>query len=381
MFDFEQGPIRPPSEAKSLLIRATRNCPWNRCEFCHTYKGQKFTIRSVDEIKQDIQKARDIAEDIRQVSRRLGYGETVTDEVVQFVFGQYPQFGQSHRSMAYWLYFGGTQAFIQDANSLIMKTEDLVAVLAFLREKFPQINRITSYARSKTLAQKTVEELRSLNEVGLSRIHVGMETGYDPLLAYVRKGATAKEHVEAGKRVVESGMSLCEYVMPGLGGRRWSHEHAIETARVLNQIDPDYIRLRTLYVRSDMILYQKVQSSEMRLLDDDDVVREIRLFIDHLDGIHSRLVSDHILNLLEDLAGTFPHDKERFLGIIDRYLALPNEERLIFKVGRRAGLFHCLDDLDDEATRLRVEGAVCRLREHGDGQVEEKLKSIMAGYI
>jgi hypothetical protein len=130
-----------------------------------------------------------------------------------------------------------------------------------------------------------------------------------------------------------------------------------------------------------MILYQKVQSGEMRLLDDDDVVREIRLFIDHLDGIHSRLVSDHILNLLEDLAGTFPHDKERFLGIIDRYLALPNEERLIFKVGRRAGLFHCLDDLDDEATRLRVEEAVCRLREHGDGQVEEKLNSIMASYI
>jgi radical SAM superfamily enzyme YgiQ (UPF0313 family) len=198
MFDFEQGPIRPPSEAKSLLIRATRNCPWNRCEFCHTYKGQKFAIRSVDEIKQDIQKVRDIAEDIRQVSWRLGHGGAITDEVVQFVFGQYPQFGQSHRSMAYWLYFGGTQAFIQDANSLIMKTEDLVGVLAFLREKFPQINRITSYARSKTLAKKTVEELRSLHEAGLSRIHVGMETGYDPLLAYVRMWRQAKGSLSRG---------------------------------------------------------------------------------------------------------------------------------------------------------------------------------------
>lgn len=381
MFDFEQGPIRPPSEAKSLLIRATRNCPWNRCEFCHTYKGQKFTIRSVDEIKQDIQKARDTAEDIRQVSWRLGHGGAVTDEVVQFVFDQYPQFGQSHRSVAYWLYFGGTQAFIQDANSLIMKTDDLVAVLVFLKEKFPHIDRITSYARSKTLAKKTVKEFRSLRDAGLSRIHVGMETGYDPLLAYVRKGVTAKEHVEAGKKVVGSGISLCEYIMPGLGGKRWSQEHAIETARTLNQIDPDYIRLRTLYVRSDMILSQKVQSGEMKLLDDDDVVREIRLFIDCLDGIHSQLVSDHILNLLEDLEGTFPHDKKRLLGIIDRYLALPDEERLIFKVGRRAGLFHCLDDLADETTRLRVEQAVRRLRGDGNAQVEEKIKSMMASYI
>ncbi len=381
MFEFEQGPIRPPSEAKSLLIRATRNCPWNRCEFCHTYKGQKFQIRSVDEIKEDIQKARDIADEIGELSWRKGCGGEVNDEVVRTVFDRYSGYSDSYRSVASWLYFGGTQVFIQDANSLQMKTEDLIAVLSYLREKFPTINRITSYARSKSLARKTVKELKALYNAGLSRIHVGLETGYDPLLTYIRKGVTEKEHVEAGKKVVKSGISLSEYVMPGLGGKKWTREHAIETAKVLNQINPHYIRLRTLYVRSDMALYHKVQSGEMEVLGDDDVVHEIRLFIEHLNGIQSYLASDHILNLLEEVEGQFPHDKDKLLAVIDRYTSLPAEERLIFKVGRRAGLYRRLDDLRDEGTRVRVGQAISRLNEKGSGNVEETLKSMMANYI
>jgi hypothetical protein len=381
MVEFEQGPIRPPSEARSLLIRATRNCPWNRCEFCHTYKGQKFGIRSVDEIKQDIRKASEIADEIRELAWRHGYGGDVNDEVLRTLYAQPSRYGESYRSVAFWLYWGGTQAFLQDADSLIMKTDDLVAVLTFLKETFPQISRVTSYSRSKTLATKTVEELRALHKAGLSRIHVGLETGYDPLLAYIRKGVTAKEHQEGGKKAVASGISLCEYVMPGLGGKRWSRDHAIETAQVLTQINPHYIRLRTLYVRSDMILHQKVQSGEMKLLSDDEVVREIRLFVEHLDGIQSYLVSDHILNLLEELEGRFPQDKGRLLAIIERYLSLPAETRLIFLVGRRIGLYHNLDDLQDLKCRLKVEEAVSRLAEMGSGKVEDTLKSMMAHYI
>jgi biotin synthase-like enzyme len=381
MFEFEQGPIRPPSEAKSLLIRATRNCPWNRCEFCHTYKGQKFQIRSVDEIKEDIQRARDIADEIGELSRRKGCGGEVNDEVVRTVFDRYSGYSDSYRSVASWLYFGAAQAFIQDANSLQMKTEDLVAVLTYLTEKFPTINRITSYARSKSLARKTVEELKALYKAGLSRIHVGLETGYDPLLTYIRKGVTAKEHVEAGKKVVKSGISLSEYVMPGLGGKKWTREHAIETAKVLNQINPHYIRLRTLIVRSDMALYHKAQSGEMEVLGDDEVVHEIGLFIEHLNGIQSYLASDHILNLLEEVEGQFPQDKDKLLAVIDRYASLPAQERLIFKVGRRAGLYRRLDDLRDEATRVRVEQAISRLNDQGSGNVEETLKSMMANYI
>lgn len=381
MFEFEQGPIRPPSEAKSLLIRATRNCPWNRCEFCHTYKRQKFQIRSVDEIKEDIQRARDIADEIGELSRRKGCGGQINDEVVRTVFDRYSGYSDSYRSVASWLYFGAAQAFIQDANSLQMKTEDLVAVLTYLTEKFPTINRITSYARSKSLARKTVEELKALYKAGLSRIHVGLETGYDPLLTYIRKGVTAKEHVEAGKKVVKSGISLSEYVMPGLGGKKWTREHAIETAKVLNQINPHYIRLRTLTVRSDMALYHKAQSGEMEVLGDDEVVHEIGLFIEHLNGIQSYLASDHILNLLEEVEGQFPQDKDKLLAVIDRYASLPAQERLIFKVGRRAGLYRRLDDLRDEATRVRVEQAISRLNDQGSGNVEETLKSMMANYI
>ncbi len=378
MFEFEQGPIRPPSEAGSLLIRATRNCPWNRCEFCHTYKGQKFQIRAVDEIMQDVQKARDIADEIRATSWRNGHGGEVNDEVIRIIYDPYSRYGESHRSVAYWLYSGGTRAFIQDANSLVMKTEDLVAVLTFLKEKFPQISRITSYARAKILVKKTVGELKALRRAGLSRVHVGLETGYDPLLRYIQKGVTAREHVEAGRRVVESGISLSEYVMPGLGGRRWTQEHAIETARVLNRINPHYIRLRTLCVRPDMPLHEKVQSGEMELLDDDSIVREIRLFIEHLRGIQSHLASDHILNLLEELTGRLPQDKERLLAIIDRYLSLPDSERLIFKVGRRVGHYRILDDLHDVEGRLRIEQAIRQLREQGAGTVEETIKSMMA---
>ncbi len=381
MFEFEQGPIRPPSEAKSLLIRATRNCPWNRCEFCHTYKGEKFHVRSIDEIKADVQKARDIADEIRQLSWRNGCGGEVNDELIRAIFDSYARYGESYRSVASWLYFGGTQAFIQDANSLQMKTEDLVEVLTFLKERFPQISRITSYARSKTLAAKTLKELRALHKAGLSRIHVGLETGYDPLLKYIRKGVTAREHVDAGRKVVKSGISLCGYVMPGLGGKRWTREHAIETARVLNQINPHYIRLRTLYVRSDMALHQKVQTGEMELLDDDEVVQEIGLFISHLNGIQSYLASDHILNLLEEIEGQFPQDKEKLLATIDRYSALSVEDRLIFKVGRRAGLYRRLNDLQNGEIRFRVEQAIERLKKQGSGDIENTIKSMMANYI
>ncbi len=194
---------------------------------------------------------------------------------------------QSHayQSVAGWLYYGGDQVFLQDGNSLMVKTGDLVEILNYLRDKFPSIQRITSYARARTMARKTVEELKEIRKAGLSRIHIGMETGYDPLLQYMKKGVTAKEQVMGGKNVVEAGISLSEYVMPGLGGERWWREHAVETAKVLNQINPDFIRFRTLYVRQNMPLYQKVEKGEFVRPSDDQIVSEIRLFLETLDGI------------------------------------------------------------------------------------------------
>jgi histone acetyltransferase (RNA polymerase elongator complex component) len=298
---FEQGPIRPPSEARSLLIRPTRNCPWNKCAFCHTYGDTRFQLRPVEEIKKDINCVRDTADAIGELSWKLGQGGKVNDAVVSQVFGDDHRFNEPFRHVAAWLYFGGQTAFLQDADTLIMKTDDLLEVLRYLKGKFPDIIRITSYCRSKTARHKSVEDLRRIREAGLNRIHVGLESGSDAVLKFIRKGATAADHIEGGQHLVAAGISLCEYVMPGIGGQLWSREHAVETARVLNEIKPDHIRLRTLSVRRGTALYEMMQQGEFHPIGDEEILKEIRLFIEHLDGIESRIVSDHILNLLEEL--------------------------------------------------------------------------------
>jgi len=385
---FEMGPIRPPSEAQSLLIRVTRNCPWNKCEFCHTYKEEQFSFRSAEEIKKDIDQVKAISEEIRQLSWGMGYAGAVSQGVLQALLNQPGGHSQSVQSVAAWLYFGGSQVFLQDANSLIAKTSELVEILKYLKEKLPSIQRITSYARARTLAKKSVEELKELRQAGLSRIHVGMETGYDPLLQYMKKGVTAKEQIQGGRNVVESGISLSEYVMPGLGGNRWWREHAVESAKVLNQIDPDFIRLRTLYVRKDMSLFSRVEKGEFIRPSDDRIVSEIRLFIATLDGIRSMVISDHILNLLEEVQGKLPDEKEEMIGVIDRYLTLPEKKRLQFRVGRRLGYYRTLTDLQDSALLSRVNQIIDQVG-RPDGQeepkspeeVERAIHGLMENYI
>ena len=378
---FEQGPIRPPSEARSLLIRPTRNCPWNKCAFCHTYKGSRFELRPVEEIKQDIDAVRALADAIGELSWKLGQGGRVNDAVVSWVFGNEGSFSDLFRHVAAWLYFGGRTAFLQDADTLIMKTDDLVEVLRYLREKFPGIERITSYCRSRTAAHKSVEDLRRIREAGLVRIHVGLESGCDEVLRFIRKGATAEEHVKGGKRIVEAGISLCEYVMPGLGGSRWSREHAVETARVLNEINPDHIRLRTLSVRRGTPLHEAMTAGEFVPVGDEEILKEIRLFIECLDGIQSRIVSDHILNLLEELEGKLPEEKEKMLGIIDRYFELSETDRLVFRLGRRRGIYRALGDLSDLGTYRQLKQAVERSQREEPGRLERDLDRIRESFI
>ena len=385
---FEMGPIRPPSESQSLLLRVTRNCPWNKCAFCHTYKGEPFSFRTVEEIKKDIDGVKAIVDEIRQRSWSMGFAGEISQDFLRTFLSQTGGYGQAFQSVSGWLYCGGTQAFLQDANSLLVKTGDLVEILDYLHEKLPSIQRITSYARARTLAKKSVSELRELRAAGLSRIHIGMETGYDPLLQYMKKGVTAKEQIQAGRNVVESGISLSEYVMPGLGGKQWSREHATETARVLNQINPDFIRLRTLYVRRNMPLFSQVESGEFVRLSDDQVASEIKLFIASLNGIHSTVVSDHILNLLEEVQGRLPEGREKMLEVIDRYLSLPAKERLLYRVGRRLGYYRSLNDLHDLPLRRRMEQMIDDVRHslNGEGallseEVEREVYRLMENYI
>jgi len=357
---FDLGPIRPPSEARSLLIRPSRNCPWNKCAFCHSYKDATFQLRPVEEIKNDIVAVRDTAERIADLSRQLGQEGRINDVVIDALFNgdSALRIDPAAKHVAAWLYFGAQTVFLQDADTLIMKTDDLIEVLNFLRTTFPTINRITSYCRSRTTCHKSVEDLRRLREAGLTRVHIGLESGYDPLLEYMRKGVTAADHVKGGRRIMASGITLCEFVIPGLGGSRWSRQHALATAEVLNEINPDYIRPRTLLVRQGTALYDRMMMGEFQPLGEDDIVRELRLFLEHLDGVESRIASDHVLNLLEELEGKLPEDKDRLIGLIDRYLSMTVEDRMIFRLGRRQGLYRRLDDLQDRQTYLRLKKIV-----------------------
>jgi radical SAM superfamily enzyme YgiQ (UPF0313 family) len=377
----EQGPIRPPSEARSLLIRVTRNCPWNRCTFCHTYQGEDFSIRSAAEIKEEILLMGRMAERLRAFSLKIGEGGGIGEETAYRFFRQNDGDDNCLQSVAAWLRHGGESVFLQDANSLIMKTDSLVEVISFIRETFPSVRRITTYARAKTAARKKVEELKRLREAGLSRIHVGMESGYDPLLKFIRKGVTASEQVEGGQKIKEAGISLCEYVMPGLGGKQWSTEHAVETARVINLINPDHIRLRTFQAIPGTIIAEKTNEGEFQSLNDEEILREIRLFFESLKGITTEVVSDHILNLLEELEGRLPGDRNRIIGVIDRFFSLPADERMIFRLGRRMGLYRRLDDLADTRTRHRMEQIMERYRGMDPLHLENDLAEIKRRFI
>jgi hypothetical protein len=330
-------------------------------------------LRPVDEVKQDILTAKSISERIKEIAH--GRGKDIR-EAAAAVYNSPPN--DSYRNVALWMYAGGKSVFLQDANTLIMKTADLVEIIRYLKETFPELERITSYARSHTIARKSIEELQQLRDAGLSRIHIGMESGYDSVLEFLDKGVTAADHVAAGKKVVASGISLCEYVMPGAGGRKWWREHAIETAKALNRINPDFIRLRTLTVQPRMLISEDVRSGEFVRLTDEEVVEELKLFVENLE-CESQIVSDHIINLLPEVEGKLPGDKEKMLAVIRRFQELSPEEKENYKLGRRMAVYNRLDDLDDIMLREQVNRVMRQLGE--DGVTDDLLYGLMERYI
>jgi len=374
---FELGPIRPPSEAYSLLIRATRNCPWNKCLFCHCYRDTQFSLRSVEEIEHDIDAAREMRDRILEASHRLGYDGNL--QLTAAALLSQPYDDPCLRNVALFLYGGGESVFLQDSNTLIMRTPELVQILLHLRDAFPGLARVTSYSRSHTASHKTLEELKQIREAGLVRIHMGLETGYDPLLQYMQKGTTSEQQIAAGQKLNAAGFSLSEYVMPGLGGRAMAEGHVRETTRVLNAINPAFIRLRSIHVTPTMPLWSHLQDGDFQLQSEDDVVREIAGMIEGLE-VTSEFKSDHILNLLMEVEGAFPQDKEKFLAIIHEYLSLPEEERLNFQLGRRMGLYERLSDMQEPGRHDRVADAARRIRERGD-DVEEVIRRLKDRFI
>jgi hypothetical protein len=257
---------------------------------------------------------------------------------------------------------------------------DLVAILRHLKARFPEVTRITSYARSSTIANLDAGALADLRAAGLSRIHIGMESGSNEVLKMVRKGATQRLHIRAGVKVKAAGMELSEYYMPGLGGRRWLEANAVETAAALNEINPDFIRLRTLAIPAHIPLYEDWASGRFEKATDVETARELLRFLESLSGITSAIRSDHILNLLPEVDGQLPQDQGRLMEVVGAFLRLEPEVQFIYRVGRRLGLLSGLGDLDDPGKIARVEG-VCREYGLGSETVDAVTDDLMRRFI
>jgi radical SAM superfamily enzyme len=337
---FEQGVIRPPSEASSLLVRVTRNCPWNQCVFCPAYKGVKFSRRTVEEVKKDI------------------------DAMAK-------EYGRNGRI---------SSVFLQDADNLVLPTDDLIAILHYLKEKFPKVERITTYARARTLKRKRVEELIRLREAGLTRVHAGMESGAASVLKLIKKGLTPEEIVTGGRHVMDAGLELSEYIMPGIGGRSFSEEHARETAAVLNQIRPHFIRVRTFAMHPASPMQKMVQEGTFVPMADDEIVAEIRLLVENLDEMHSYFSSnDFSLNLLMEVDGFLHEKKTSMLKLLDAFLALSKKEKQVYILLQRSGYFrYPLEVVKDEGVLSQVLPRIEELEKEGEdgfNRYVETLKS------
>ena len=288
-----EGPIyRPPSEANSLLIQATVGCPHNRCTFCMVYKnGPRFKIRDLSEIKEDILEARDV------------YGSHV-------------------RTL-----------FFPAGNTIAMKTDDLCEICLFSRDVFPDLQRITVYGSSQYIFKKGPAELKRLSEAGLSRIHVGLESGDNVILKRIKKGTNALEQIQAGKWVINAGIELSLYVILGIGGKDRTKPHAVETAKVLNEISPDFIRLRTFVPKVNTPLLEDLQNGSFKMLSPHEVIEETALLISGL-KVSSCVVSDHYTNYI-NLSGKLPEEKTRLLEDIKQALKRDEKSFRPFFVGEQ----------------------------------------------
>jgi radical SAM superfamily enzyme YgiQ (UPF0313 family) len=330
-YDFEVGMYRPPSEggSSSLLLRFTRNCPWNKCTFCGMYKHEKFSLRTVEEIKADIDSIAGLIKGMQSLSLELGHGGQINRDTIIAMIEKEPALNtsQGFGMILNWLSSGGKTVFLQDGNSLMMASEKLVHVLKYLRSAFPSLERCTTYARSKTLSRKSLEELTGIRKAGLDRLHVGLETGDDALLKKIRKGVSGEEHIDGGRKAIKAGFQLSEYWMPGLGGKEDWENHAKNTARVLNGINPHYIRSRPFSPWPGTPIHDEYEKGTLTLLSPGEVLIELKLLIETLD-VNSKVCFDHAGNGWVNRNGQllftqsyegykFPEEKPRVLELIE----------------------------------------------------------------
>lgn len=273
---YEGNIFRPPSEAYSLIIQATVGCAHNKCSFCIMYKDKKFRIRSLNDIFEDLTLARNHYSKVERI-------------------------------------------FLADGNALVMKTEQLVAILEKVKELFPECERITCYASASDVLGKNVEELTLLKKLGLTMVYIGVESGSDYILAEIKKGASSQDMIEAGNRVKAAGIKLSVMLISGLGGKEKTESHAKESARVINSMSPNYLGLLTLGLYPEAEMFDKVSRGEITLLQPIEVLKESRMLIEGLDLENCVIRSNHVSNYI-NLSGVLGKDKESLISKIDEVL-------------------------------------------------------------
>ena len=264
---------RPPSEAYSLIVQVTYGCSHNTCAFCSMYKEKRFALRPLDEVLEDFRIAR-----------------------------------RTYRHV--------DKVFLADGDALVRKASELYTILDTIRELFPECERVTSYASPASIRIRTDEELRTLRAKGLIMVYMGLESGCDEVLKLLRKGHMSAEIIEMGQKVRRNGIALSVTAITGLGGPELLEQHAIETAKAFNAMNPEYIGMLTLMVEPGTPLYDWVRDGEFQLLTQPQVLRETRLLVENLDSPGSVFRMNHASNYLV-LKGTLNQDKEAMLRTID----------------------------------------------------------------
>lgn len=274
---YEGNIFRPPGEWKSYLLQCTVGCSHNKCTFCGMYKDKAFHIRRLSDILEDIDMAKARYGDVKRV-------------------------------------------FLCDGDAIVMKQEELLAILDKLYRTFPSLERVNTYAGPRSTLSKTPEQLRELRQAGLVRAYLGVETGSDELLKKVKKGVTADEMLEAGVRLREAGFDLWDIVLMGLAGPgEASRAHALATAEMVNRMKPRHLSAMTYMVAENTEMELDVFRGRFQVLTPEEALEETRLLIEHIEAGPLHFTSDHASNYLP-LKGTLPDDREKLLAMIDSAL-------------------------------------------------------------
>ena len=265
---------RPPSEARSLIVQVTIGCAHNKCTFCTMYKDKQFRVRKKEEVLEVFQMAYDT------------YGDRIR------------------------------RIFLADGDALIVRTPDLLDILNFIREKFPSTERVTSYGTPGDILRKSEEELKSLARAGLDMVYMGAESGDAVTLERINKGVTREEIIEAGQKLRRCGIRSSITLISGLGGRERKREHAVESAKLISAIKPDYVGFLTLMLDESTEIYRQIQAGEMELLTPEEVVEEMRLFLTNVDSQGTVFRANHASNYVI-LKGNLNEDIEEMLQRLD----------------------------------------------------------------